>query len=123
MLPLVVHSGCGEDREIAERNLTWATTKAWRAGVAPGTARRRWNCTAIMFGRSTLAGRTHGTTSSSCAPRPHANVHELLRLMIKADRALTETELENMQARPVSRYAGVLARRGFLEFKAHPSGG
>ncbi len=55
-------------------------------------------------------------------PTTHANVHELLRLMVKADRALTETELEDLEPRPVSRYAGVLARRGFLEFKAHLRG-
>lgn len=55
-------------------------------------------------------------------PSGHSNIHELLRLMLRADRALTESELEDMQARPVSRYAGVLARRGFLEFKSHLSG-
>ncbi len=56
-------------------------------------------------------------------PSTHANIHELLLLMIRADRALTETELEDLEPRPVSRYAGVLARRGFTEFKAHLSGG
>lgn len=56
-------------------------------------------------------------------PSSHSNIHELLRMMLQANRALTETELEDMQDRPVSRYAGVLARRGFLEFKAHLSGG
>ncbi len=53
----------------------------------------------------------------------HRNVHEILRLMLQADRALTESELEDLEPRPVSRYAGVLARRGFTEFKAHLSGG
>ena len=52
----------------------------------------------------------------------HRNVHELLRLMLKADKALTETELENLEPRPVSRYAGVLARSGFLDFKEHQRG-
>ncbi len=55
-------------------------------------------------------------------PSGHQNIHELLRLMLQANRALTETELEDLEPRPVSRYAGVLARRGFLEFKAHLSG-
>ncbi len=56
-------------------------------------------------------------------PTGHSSTHELLLLMIKADKPLTETELENMEPRPVSRYAGVLARRGFTEFKNHLSGG
>lgn len=56
-------------------------------------------------------------------PTTHANTHELLTMMVKADRPLGETELENLSPRPVSRYASILARRGFIEYKAHLSGG
>lgn len=51
-------------------------------------------------------------------PTTHANVHELIRLMLLADRPLTESELEHAEPRPVSRYAARLARRGFTEYQS-----
>ncbi len=44
----------------------------------------------------------------------HGNVHELMRLMFKAGRALTDYELSALEDRPVSRYAAALAREGYL---------
>ncbi|MGI9157105.1 MAG: hypothetical protein ACR2FG_10770, partial [Marmoricola sp.] len=55
---------------------------------------------------------------AALCPTTHANTHELLRLMLRAGRALTETELEDLEPRPVSRYASALARRGFTEYRA-----
>ncbi len=69
-----------------------------------------------------LGGPDVPSNRVTICPTAHSSVHEILRLMLKADRALTETELENAEPRPVSRYAGVLARRGFLEFKEHQRG-
>ncbi len=69
-----------------------------------------------------LGGPDTDNNTVMVCPTSHQNIHELLLLMIRADRALTETELEDLEPRPVSRYAGVLARRGFTEFKAHLSG-
>ena len=46
----------------------------------------------------------------------HGNVHELLRLMFKAARSLTDYELQAIEDRPVSRYAAALAREGYRRF-------
>lgn len=44
----------------------------------------------------------------------HQNVHELIRVMFRAGRALTDHELSQLEDRPVSRYAAQLARAGYL---------
>ena len=46
-------------------------------------------------------------------PTTHANTHELLRLLIKADGAMTYRRAQEMQERPVNRYAYDLAVEGF----------
>jgi hypothetical protein len=46
----------------------------------------------------------------------HGNVHELLRLILAADRPLSDYELQQPEDRPVSRYAAVLAREGYRRF-------
>lgn len=51
-------------------------------------------------------------------PTTHANTHELLRLMMKAGRELTDTELIAIEDRPVSRYAAGLARLGWRRITA-----
>ncbi len=47
----------------------------------------------------------------------HSNVHELLRLMLKAGDVMTDRELQVLYDRPVSRYAAVLARDGFTRWR------
>lgn len=51
-------------------------------------------------------------------PTAHANVHELLRLMLRAGRTLSDHELQAIEPRPVSRYAATLARDGYRRFLA-----
>lgn len=46
----------------------------------------------------------------------HGNIHELLRLMCRAGRTLTDTELHALEDRPVSRYAATVARDGYTRF-------
>lgn len=50
----------------------------------------------------------------------HSNTHELLRLMVRADRALSYSECQGLEDRPVSRYAHALAVRGFHAYKGEP---
>ncbi len=47
----------------------------------------------------------------------HANVHELLRLMLRTGRTLTDWELQQVEDRPVSRYAAALARDGYTRWE------
>ncbi len=51
-------------------------------------------------------------------PTAHANVHELLRHMVKADRPLTDHELRAVYDVPVSEYAARIARDGFTAYAA-----
>ncbi len=51
-------------------------------------------------------------------PTTHANCHELLRLMLRAGITFTDSQLQAVQDRPVSRYAAVLARLGFERWRA-----
>ena len=46
----------------------------------------------------------------------HGNVHELLRLMLRAGRVLPYRELQLAEDRPVSRYAAELAAEGFRRY-------
>lgn len=46
-------------------------------------------------------------------PTTHANVHELLRLMLKAHRELTYRECQDAEDRTVDRYAHTLALDGY----------
>ncbi len=64
-----------------------------------------------------LGGTEEGEIVWIC-PTSHANCHELLRLMLRAGRALTDYELQALEDRPVSRYAANLAREGFRRWKA-----
>lgn len=48
-------------------------------------------------------------------PTTHANVHELMRLMV-AGKGSTDSELSALEERPVSRYAAALARQGYMEW-------
>ncbi len=50
-------------------------------------------------------------------PSSHANVHELLRLMLRTGRTLTDWELQQVEDRPVSRYAAALARDGYTRWE------
>lgn len=52
-------------------------------------------------------------------PTAHTNVHELLRHMLRADRAFTNHELGVMYDVPVSEYAARIARAGFNAYAAH----
>lgn len=49
-------------------------------------------------------------------PTTHTSTHELMRLMFKAGRTLTDHELQVVYTVPVSRYAAELARVGFRLF-------
>ena len=49
-------------------------------------------------------------------PTTHANIHELLRLMCRAGRTLSDHELQVIEDRPVSRFAASLAREGYRRF-------
>lgn len=51
-------------------------------------------------------------------PTAHANVHELLRLMCRSGRLLTDHQMQTLEERPVSRYAGTVAREGFRRLVA-----
>ncbi len=51
-------------------------------------------------------------------PTAHANCHELLRMMLRHGRTLTDYELQVIEDRPVSRYAAKLAREGFTRWQA-----
>ncbi len=51
-------------------------------------------------------------------PTAHANCHELLRMMLRHGRTLTDYELQVIVDRPVSRYAAALAREGFRRWQA-----
>jgi len=51
-------------------------------------------------------------------PTAHANIHELLSLMVKAGRELTDYELQALEPRPVSRYAATVARDGYRRWLA-----
>lgn len=51
-------------------------------------------------------------------PTCHTNTHELLRLMVAAGRELSDYELQQIEDRPVSRYAAALARDGFRRWQA-----
>ncbi len=64
-----------------------------------------------------LGGLIDGETSWLC-PTTHANCHELLRLMLRLGRSLTDYELQAIQDRSVSRYAATLAREGFRRWQA-----
>ncbi len=50
-------------------------------------------------------------------PTTHVNVHELLRLMLR-DGPLTYRQVQNLQTRPVSRYAYDLAADGYRRWSA-----
>ncbi len=64
-----------------------------------------------------LGGLTSGETAWVC-PSTHANCHELLRLMLRLGRSLTDYELQAIQDRSVSRYAAALAREGYRRWQA-----
>lgn len=49
-------------------------------------------------------------------PTCHSNAHELMRLMFKTGRTLTDHELQGIYPVPVSRYAADLARTGYQRF-------
>lgn len=51
-------------------------------------------------------------------PNAHANTHELLRLMLKAGRTLSNRELDDLETRPVNRYSAELARLGWRRITA-----
>ncbi len=53
-------------------------------------------------------------------PSSHANTHELLRLMVKANALLTDHQLQVLCDRPVSRYAAALARDGLTRWLTRP---
>lgn len=50
-------------------------------------------------------------------PTAHANVHELLRLITKANGAFTWTDALALYEQPVNRYAFMIAREGWLRLK------
>ncbi len=63
-----------------------------------------------------LGGHEDGEIVWVC-PTAHANCHELMRLMLRLGRILTDYELQIIEDRPVSRYASNLAREGFTRWK------
>ncbi len=64
-----------------------------------------------------LGGDSNGDIAWVC-PTAHANCHELLRMMLRHGRTLTDYELQVIEDRPVSRYAAKLAREGFTRWQA-----
>lgn len=64
-----------------------------------------------------LGGSEDGETVWLC-PTTHTSVHELLRLMLRAGRALSYHECQVIQSRPVARYAWELAARGYALWRA-----
>ncbi len=50
-------------------------------------------------------------------PTAHANVHEMLRMMVAAGEPLSQTRLQRIVDRPVSRYAVVLAQDGYIRWR------
>ncbi len=65
-----------------------------------------------------LAGPDDPTNRVWLCSTAHGNVHELLRLMVGAGRTLTDTEMQAVEDRPVSRYAAALARTGYTMWRA-----
>lgn len=63
-----------------------------------------------------LGGAKDGETVWIC-PTSHANVHELLRMMLRAG-PLTYRQCQDVQPRPVSKYAHTLAVDGYLRWQA-----
>lgn len=63
-----------------------------------------------------LGGAKDGETVFICGTT-HTSIHELLRLMMKAGRALTYGECADLQDRPVARYAHSLAAEGYRRWK------
>lgn len=53
-------------------------------------------------------------------PTTHTNAHELLRMMLRAGRALTYSECQDIEDRPVARYAHNLALRGYEAWLTRP---
>jgi len=53
-------------------------------------------------------------------PTTHTNTHELLRMMLKASRALSYHECQAEQPRPVARYAHTLALAGYTAWLTRP---
>ncbi len=64
-----------------------------------------------------LGGHEDGETVWVCG-NAHANIHETMRLMIKVGRSLTDSELQGLESRPMSRYAARLAREGYMRWMA-----
>lgn len=63
-----------------------------------------------------LGGPDNGELVFLCSTG-HDNVHELLRLMLRVGRSLTDYELQAFEDRPVSRYAAMLAREAFARWQ------
>ncbi len=55
-------------------------------------------------------------------PTAHANIHELLRLMLGAGRPLGDAELSRLEPRPINRYSADLARAGYAALIDHQQG-
>ncbi len=66
-----------------------------------------------------LGGLKDGELVAICNTT-HSAVHELLRLMLRAGRALTYGECQAVQERPVARYAHNLALRGYTAWLSRP---
>lgn len=64
-----------------------------------------------------LGGNDDGEIIWVC-PTTHANCHELMRIMLRLGRVLTDYDLQVIEDRPVSRYAASLAREGFTRWRA-----
>lgn len=64
-----------------------------------------------------LGGAKDGETVFICNTT-HSSVHELLRLMLRADRPLTYAECQQAEDRPVARYAHRLAVEAYTRYTA-----
>ncbi len=64
-----------------------------------------------------LGGTSDAVNLVFICPTAHTSTHELMRLMFKTGRTLTDHELQAIYPVPVSRYAADLARTGYRLFK------
>lgn len=65
---------------------------------------------------ASLGGSSDEDNLVYVCPTAHTSTHELMRLMFKAGRSLTDHEMQGVYPVPVSRYAAALAREGYHLF-------
>lgn len=69
-----------------------------------------------MGGEDTKYG-IHGRNGIWLCPTAHTNTHEILRLMVAAQSLLTYGEVDASIARPINRYAHLIAMHGYIRWR------